>query len=157
LALSIAGILLMLTYAIQKTGYDYGQLDPQGRTDFDGFIRALESFPWAEQLALWNDTQDGPLPALVLQHTEDQRELWISALGTELDESFQLNAVSVREKKGLFGMGKSKMERDVTTFDVNARTDLDQLCQLFCSRQYALMDQQVLRLAELERDNDEDR
>jgi hypothetical protein len=147
----------MLTYAVQKTGYDYGQLDPQGNTDFDGFIRAFESFPWAEQLALWDETQDGPLPALVLQNAEDQRELWISALGTELDDSFQLNAVSMREKKGLFGMGKSKMERDVTTFDVNARRDVDRLCQMFCSRQYVSMDLEVVRFAELARRDEEDR
>jgi len=147
----------MLTYAIQKTGYDYEQLDPQGATDYAGFIRALESFPWAEQLALWNETQDGPLPGLVLQNAEDQRELWISVLGTELDDSFQLNAVSMREKKGLFGMGKPKMERDVTTFDVDERTDVDRLCQLFCSRHYAPMDLEVARLAELARERDEDR
>ncbi|WP_144107346.1 hypothetical protein [Paraburkholderia sp. BCC1886] len=146
----------MLTYAIQKAGYDYDQLDSQGSTDFAGFIRALENFPWAAQLALWNETQDGPLPALVLKNEEDQRELWISVLGTELGESFQLNAVSMQEKKGLFGFGKPKMDRTVTTFNVEGRSKVDRLCELLCSREYALLDEEVTRLDQLSRDLDED-
>ncbi|AJK50782.1 hypothetical protein [Burkholderia plantarii] len=147
----------MLTYAIQKTGYDYEQLDPQGSVDYDGFIHALERFPWAGQLAQWNDEQSGPLPALVLQDAEARRELWISALGTTLGDSFQLNAVSMREKKGWFGMGKPKADREVVTFEVQARGDVDRLCRLFCDGEYAQLDEDVARLAERSREAEEER
>ncbi|MBN3725994.1 hypothetical protein [Burkholderia sp. Ac-20379] len=144
----------MLTYAIQKTGDDDSQLDPQGPTDYAGFIRALEQFPWAQQLAQWDDDQSGPLPALVLRHTGDQRELWISALGTDLAQDFQLNAVAMREKKPRFGFGKPSIERDVVTFDVASRADVDRLCQLFCSAQYAAFDEDVARLDERSRERE---
>jgi hypothetical protein len=147
----------MLTYAIQKTGYDYEQLDPQGSVDYDGFVQALASFPWAEQLAQWNDEQSGPLPARVLQDSEARRELWISALGSGLDDSFQLNAVSMHETKGLFGIGKPKTSREVVTFEVETRGDVDRLCRLFCDGQYAQLDEEVVRLAERSREADRNR
>ncbi|MBA1362946.1 hypothetical protein [Burkholderia gladioli] len=147
----------MLTYAIQKTGYDYAQLDSQGNTDFDGFIGALERFPWSAQLARWNEVQDGPLPAMVLSNEADRRELWISALGAGLADSFQLNVVAMREKKALFGLGKPKLDREVTSFEVYARADLDRLCRLFCNAQYADLDREVAKLAELDREADDDR
>ncbi|MEK6346525.1 MAG: hypothetical protein V4764_03535 [Burkholderia sp.] len=144
----------MLTYAIQKTGDDYSQLDPQGPIDYAGFIHALEQFPRAQQLAQWDDDQSGPLPALVLRHGGDQRELWVSALGAGLGEDFQLNAVAMREKKPRFGFGKPSIEKDVVTFDVESRADVDRLCQLFCSAQYAAFDEDVARLDERARERE---
>ncbi|WP_322087442.1 hypothetical protein [Burkholderia sp. BCC1999] len=148
----------MLTYAIQKTGYDYNQLDPQGATDYASFTRAFDSFPWAAQHAEWDDTQEGPLPALVLQHADDQRELWVTALSDAHADGFQLNAVSTRMKKGLFGLGKEKPEQHVDTIDVDTRADVDTLCRLFCDRQYDELDRLVARHAErnrLDDDNDD--
>ncbi|WP_321918676.1 hypothetical protein [Burkholderia cepacia] len=148
----------MLTYAIQKTGYDYTQLDPQGATDYASFTRAFDTFPWAAQHAEWDDTQEGPLPALVLQRADDQRELWVTALSDAHADGFQLNAVSMRMKKGLFGIGKGKLERHVDTIDVDTRAEVDTLCRLFCDRRYDELDQLVARHAERNRfdDNDDD-
>ncbi|WP_423369301.1 hypothetical protein [Burkholderia sp. LMG 32019] len=147
----------MLTYSIQKTGYDYNQLDPQGATDYASFARAFDTFPWAAQHAEWDDTQEGPLPALVLQHADDQRELWVTALSDAHADGFQLNAVSTRMKKGLFGIGKEKPEQHVDTIDVGTRAEVDALCRLFCDRQYEELDRLVARHAERNRfDNDDD-
>ncbi|WP_175782943.1 hypothetical protein [Burkholderia anthina] len=137
----------MLTYSTQKVGYDYNQLDPEGATDYASFTQAFDAFPWVAQHTEWNVLQDGPLPALVLQHAGDQRELWISALRDAHADGFQLNAVSMRMKKGLFGMGKAKLEQTVETIDVRKRVDVDTLCRLFCDRHYDELDRLVARHA----------
>ncbi|QQK01011.1 hypothetical protein JG536_23625 [Burkholderia ambifaria] len=145
----------MLTYAIQKAGYEFDQLDPQGVTDYASFVRAFDAFPWAAQHAEWDDTQEGPLPALVLQQADDQRELWVTALSDALSDGFQLNAVAMRMKKGLFGIGKGKLEQHVDTIDVDSRADVDTLCRLFCDRQYDELDRLVARHAERNRFDDD--
>ncbi|MCA8089295.1 hypothetical protein LGM65_00090 [Burkholderia anthina] len=137
----------MLTYSTQKVGYDYNQLDPEGATDYASFTQAFDAFPWAAQHADWNALQDGPLPALVLQHAGDQRELWISALSDAHSDGFQLNVVSMRMKKGLFGMGKAKLEQYVETIDVRKRVDVDTLCRLFCDGHYDELDRLAARHA----------
>ncbi|KFG97548.1 hypothetical protein GQ56_0108355 [Burkholderia paludis] len=142
----------MLTYSVQKVGYDFNQLDPQGATDYASFTQAFDAFPWPAQHAEWDEAQEGPLPALVLQQADDQRELWVTALGDAHAEGFQLHAVSMRVKKGLFGIGKEKQERYVETIDVEKRADVDALCRLFCERQYDELDRLVARLAALGRD-----
>ncbi|WP_412025198.1 hypothetical protein [Burkholderia cepacia] len=138
----------MLTCSVQKVGYAFNQLEPQGATDYPSFVRAFDAFPWAAQHVEWDETQDGPLPAVVLQHADDQRELWVTALRDAHAKGFQLNAVSMRMKKGLFGIGKGKLERYVETIDIDARTDVDTLCRLFCDRQYDELDRLVARHAE---------
>ncbi len=106
----------------------------------------------------WNETQDGPLPALVLQHADDQRELWVTALTDAHSDGFQLNAGAMRMKKGPFGSGKGKLERQVDAIDVDSRADVDTLCRLFCDRQYDELDRLVARHAERNRfDDDSDR
>ncbi|MDR0244986.1 MAG: hypothetical protein LBJ65_25600 [Burkholderia sp.] len=145
----------MLTYSVQKAGYDFNQLDPQGATDYVSFVRAFDTFPWVAQHAAWDDTQEGPLPALVLQQADDRRELWVTALTDAHADGFQLNAVSMRMKKGLFGIGKGKLEQHVDTIDVETRADVDTLCRLFCDRQYDELDQRVARHAARNRFDDD--
>ncbi|MDP9581455.1 UNVERIFIED_ORG: hypothetical protein J2791_000736 [Burkholderia contaminans] len=145
----------MLTYSIQKVGYDFNQLDQQGATGYASFVHAFDAFPWVAQHVEWNETQDGPLPALVLQHADDQRELWVTALTDALSDGFQLNAVAMRMKKGLFGIGKGKLEQQVDTIDVDSRADVDTLCRLFCDRQYDELDRLVARHAERNRFDDD--
>ncbi|GAB2871896.1 hypothetical protein GCM10027093_04410 [Paraburkholderia jirisanensis] len=144
----------MLTYSIQKVGYDYQQLDAQGETDFTSFIAAFEAFPWGEQYREWNETQDGPLPALVLQYKEDGRELWVSALSNDLTRDFQLNSVSMRTKKGLFGIGKETQQQHVETFDIRLRDDVDALCLAFCQRQFEEVDRLARWYVENDLEND---
>ncbi|KVK75124.1 hypothetical protein WS90_28830 [Burkholderia cepacia] len=148
----------MLTYAIQKTGYDHNRLDPQGATDYASFTRAFDTFPWAAQHAEWDVTQEGPLPALVLQQADDRRELWVTALSDAHADGFQLNAVSTRMKKGLFGFGKEKPEQHVDTIDVDTRAEVDTLCRLFCDRRYDELDRLVAQHAQRNRfdGNDDD-
>ncbi|WP_322024289.1 hypothetical protein [Burkholderia sp. BCC1977] len=147
----------MLTCSIQEVGYGFEQLDSQGATDYPSFMRAFDTFPWVAQHAEWNELQDGPLPALVLWHAGDQRELWISALSDAHSDGFQLNAVSMRMKKGLFGIGSGKLAQDVETIDVRKRADVDTLCRLFCDRQYDELDRLVARHAARNADGDRDR
>jgi hypothetical protein len=141
----------MLTYAIQKTGYDYQQTDPQGETDLPAFMAAIDAFPWAEQHRAWDERQDGPLPALVLRREADQRELWVTALGSDRTGSYQLQAVSMKLRKGFFGKGK--LEQDATVVDARSRAEVDRLCELFCDGPYESFDREVARLAE--RDSDD--
>lgn len=135
----------MLTCAIQKTGYDYQQTDPQGATDLVAFMAAIDAFPWAEQHREWDERQDGPLPAVVLRNEPDQRELWVTALGSDRAGSYQLQAVSMQMRKGFFG--KAKLEQDATVVDARSRAEVDRLCELFCDGQYDAFDREVARLA----------
>ncbi|WP_332308330.1 hypothetical protein [Herbaspirillum autotrophicum] len=139
---------IMLTYAIQKAGYDYDQLDQQGAIDFDGFMHAINTFPWAEQLRAWDETQDGPLPSLVLQNEKDERALWVMVIGSDLGNSFQVTAVWMRPHKGMFGLGKEKMVQETATIDIELRQELDQLCRLFCAAQYEDLERDVARFSE---------
>lgn len=141
----------MLTYAIQKTGYDHHQTDPQGETNLVAFMAAIDAFPWAEQHREWDEQQDGPLPTLVLQNEADQRELWVTALSADLSSSYQLQAVSMQLRKGFFG--KAKLEKDATVVDARSRAEVDRLCELFCDAQYDAFDREVARLAR--RDSDD--
>ncbi|MBR7985493.1 hypothetical protein KDX04_06620 [Burkholderia cenocepacia] len=75
--------------------------------DYYSFTPAFELFPGAQHVE-WSASQDGSLPALVLQHADDQRELWGSALSAAHCSGFQLNVVARCMKKGLFGIGKGK-------------------------------------------------
>lgn len=141
----------MLTCAIQKTGYDYQQTDPQGATDLVAFMAAIDAFPWAEQHREWDEQQDGPLPAVVLRNEPDQRELWVTALGSDRAGSYQLQAVSMQMRKGFFG--KAKLEQDATVVDARSRAEVERLCELFCDGQYEAFDREVARLAA--RDSDD--
>ncbi|MES2185827.1 MAG: hypothetical protein V4505_14845 [Pseudomonadota bacterium] len=143
----------MLTYAIQRVGYDYQQADAYGATDYDAFLRTVDGFPWAAQHAEWNQTQDGPLPAVVLQNGADQRALWVTALGMgERDDGYQLQSVAMRSHKGFFG--KAKVEEDATVAEARDRAELGRLCRLFCDAQYAALDEEVARLVQRESDRD---
>lgn len=141
----------MLTYAIQKTGYDYQQTDPQGETSLVDFMAAIDAFPWAEQHREWDEQQDGPLPALVLRNEPAQRELWVTALGSDRAGSYQLQAVSMKMRKGFFGKGK--LEQDATVVDARDRGEVDRLCELFCDGAFEAFDREVERLAR--RDSDD--
>lgn len=100
----------MLSYAIQKVGFDFDQLEPQGPIDLTGMLRAIDGFPWREQLQDWNEEQDGPLPALVLECEAERRQLWITALGEGLGQDFQLQSVSTQVRKGLFGKPRQEAQ-----------------------------------------------
>lgn len=69
----------------------------------------------------------------------------VTALTDAHSDGFQLNAVAMRMKKGLFGIGKGKLEQQVDTIDVRKRVDVDALCRLFCDRQYDELGQRVAR------------
>ena len=143
----------MLSYAIQRVGYDYQRTDAYGATDCDAFLRTVDGFPWAAQHAEWNQAQEGPLPAVVLQNETDQRALWVTALGTgERDAGYQLQSVAMRSHKGFFG--KAKVEQDATVAEVGDRAELGRLCRLFCDAQYAALDDEVARLVQEESDRD---
>jgi len=135
----------MLTYAIQKVGYDHQQTDPQGETSLVAFMAAIDAFPWAEQHKAWDEAQEGPLPALVLLNDADQRQLWVTALGADRTGGYQLQSVAMRMRKGFFGKGK--LEQDATVADARSRGEVDRLCELFCDAQYDALDREVERLA----------
>lgn len=139
----------MLTYAIQKVGYDHQQTDPQGETNLIAFMAAIDAFPWREQHQAWDEAQEGSLPALVLCNDAEQRQLWVTALGTGTTGgtagSYQLQSVAMRMRKGFFGKGK--LAQDATVADARNRGEVDRLCELFCDGQYDALDREVERLA----------
>lgn len=136
----------MLTYAIQKVGETL-PLESQGATDLIAFRRAIDAFPWAAQHTEWDERQDGPLPALVLQDAAAERELWVTALGfgTDLSGAYLLQSVSMKFRKALFGKGR--MVQDATLVDAPSRNEVDRLCELFCDGQYEALDREVARMA----------
>ncbi|MDA7415304.1 hypothetical protein PGB34_02905 [Xenophilus arseniciresistens] len=135
----------MLSHAVQYVGDAYDHSTPLGPIDGAGFKAAIDDFPWAAQHAQWDKAQEGPLPCLILRAEVDQRELWVTALGGEPGDAYQLQSVSIQMRKSLFG--KPKAQHDATAFDVDDRATVDQLIDLFASASYAQLDAQVQRLA----------
>ena len=138
----------MFSYAIQKAGFDFDEVEQQGAVDLPGFLSAIDQFPWRAQHQQWDEQQDGALPTLVLQCEPEQRQLWISALGQTLGQDFQLQSVSSQMRKSLFG--KPKQERNVVVLDVHERSTVNQLCALFFQREFEVLDHEVQRLALLD-------
>lgn len=134
----------MPTYAIQRVSND-SPIDIPGETDFDSFMQVVEAFPWAAQHRQWNETQEGPLPAVVLQDKLNLRELWVISLGAEPNTSWLLHAVSMQLKKPFFG--KAKLEQDRVTLDLDRRGEVDLLCRFFCESRYEELDRTVAELA----------
>ena len=106
------------------------------------------NFRGASSIESGASNKKAPLPALVLQSEADQRQLWITALGEDLGESFQLQSVSMKTRKSFFG--KAKSEQDVTVVDVEGRSAVNKLCELFSQRQFEALDQEVDRLVQSE-------
>ena len=143
----------MLSYAIQNAGYDFDQVDPQGSVDLTGFMQAIDEFPWREQHLRWNRNQEGALPTLVLECEDQQRQLWVTALGDDLGEDFQLQSVSSQMRKGFWG--KPRQERNVVVFNVTERKALNLLCALFSQQEFEALDHEVERLAQLDADSED--
>lgn len=144
------------THAIQKAGDAAEHTDPQGPIDLAGFLRAVDAFPWREQLAAWDELQDGPLPALVLQNTANQAELWVSALGSGEITGYQLHLMRMKLRKAFFGMGQEKLAQQVTTASVDTRQDVDRLCGLFHDQRLEVLEEEMQRLEEAERNRNDD-
>lgn len=102
-------------------------------------------FPWAAEHAKWDELQEGPFPALVLQNTAEQRELWVTALGADVRVDFELQSVSMRLSKSFFG--KPKMKQDWSAVSASDRAEVDRMCELFCDARYEALDREVERLA----------
>lgn len=136
----------MLTYAIQKVGDDL-PLEPQGSTDFLAFRQAVDAFLWVAEHALWDERQEGALPAVVLQDGAAQRELWVTVLGNgkDLSGAYLVQSVSMQFRKSFFGKGKTV--QDATLADAPSRVEVDRLCELFCDGQFEALDREVARLA----------
>ena len=151
------------THAIQKTGYDARQTDPQGPVDLDGFIRALDAFPWIEQHIAWDELQDGPLPSIVLQNTADKSELWVTALASPSGSGpindpdvwilteYQLHYMSIKPHKALFGFGKETLRETYESGTVETREQMIALCQLFYEGRQEELDRSLKKAAEDER------
>ncbi|MGJ7610178.1 MULTISPECIES: hypothetical protein [unclassified Variovorax] len=82
----------------------------------------------------------------MLKKEPDQRELWVTALGSDRAGSYPLQAVSMKLRKGFFGKGK--LEQDASVVDARNRGEVDRLCELFCGGQHEAFDREVARLAE---------
>ncbi|MGJ7490830.1 hypothetical protein [Variovorax sp. ZT4R33] len=142
----------MLTHAFQKVGDDL-PAEPQGATDFMAFRHAIDAFPWVAEHALWDEQQEGALPAVVLQNVAAQRELWVTLLGdgADLGGAYLIQSVSMQFRKSLFGKGK--MAQDAAVVDVPSRAAVDRLCELFCDSAYEALDREVARLSAQGRDD----
>ena len=134
----------MLTYAIQKVGFEPDQTAPQVPTDLNGFMQAIDEFPWAAQHSEWDELQDGPLPSVGLINVPEQRELWVTALSDDLDDDYVVISVAMRMHKGLFSKPKPRLTN--TLVDVEGRALVNKLCELFARNEYEALDKEIARL-----------
>ncbi|RYX89574.1 MAG: hypothetical protein EOO28_32580 [Comamonadaceae bacterium] len=147
-------------HAIQKTGYEARQTDPRGPVDLDGFIRALDAFPWIDQHIAWDELQDGPLPSIVLQNTADRSELWVTALASPSGSGpisdpdqwilteYQLHYMSIKPRKSLFGFGKETLSETFESAEVETREQMIALCRLFYEGRQDELDRALKKAAE---------
>jgi hypothetical protein len=146
----------MLTWAIQRVGYADEHVDQQGTTDVDAFLLAFDAFPWVEQNNQWDETQDGPMAALILQNEADKRKLWITALASDekLNDSYFIAVEWTAPRKSLFGFGQIKMVEETAAFSMVGRPNTEQLCRLFCDSRYEEFDRQIAEWVRRDRDGD---
>lgn len=140
----------MLTWGIQRVGYADEQIDQQGTTDVSAFLRAFDAFPWVEQNNQWDETQDGPMAALILQSDADKRKLWITALASDgkLNDSYFVAVEWTAPRKSLFGFGQIKMVEETAAFSMPGRRNAEQLCRLFCDFRYEEFDREIAEWVE---------
>ena len=152
------------THAVQRVGSNPLHTEPQGPTDLDGFIRAIDVFPWIEQHIAWNETQEGPLPAVVLQNTASKSELWVTALASPTANDvngipeqwvltdYQLHHVSIKPHKTLFGFGKEVMKESAETASAETREEALEWCRLFHQGQTEALERAFERAIQRDRD-----
>jgi hypothetical protein len=146
----------MLTWAIQRVGYADEQVDQQGTTDVNAFLRAFDAFPWVEQNRQWDETQEGPMAALILQNEADKRKLWITAFASDgkLNDSYFIAVEWTAPRKSLFGFGQIKMVEETAAFSMAGRPNTEQLCRLFGDSRYEEFDRQIAEWVRRDRDGD---
>jgi hypothetical protein len=98
------------TYQVELAGYEFGQADQKGETDYDSFIKSFEEFPWNDQVEKANKSQK-VFPTLTVNDNEKNEALWVSAMGDSRTQTFLIGYVYPKEVRGFFGLGKPRSRK----------------------------------------------
>jgi hypothetical protein len=97
-------------YQVELAGYEFGQADQKGQTDYRSFTQSFEQFPWIDQIEKANKAGKVS-PTLTVNDNEKNEALWVSAMGDSNKHTFLIGHVYPKEIKGLFGFGKPRLKK----------------------------------------------
>jgi len=123
----------MFTYTIQLAGSDFNQYDEKGPIDFEGFTNVLYTFPWIEQMQLYNVTKEGASATISVINNITKKVLWVSIAGNENKNTYLIGYVFNKSVKGFLGFGKDKIKRWVDIYSVQSLDEVINFFNLFFS------------------------
>lgn len=133
----------MFTYNIQLAGYDYYQYDEKGEVDIQGFIKAIEQFPWMEQLEKYNQIQQGCSATISVTNHTTNNALWVSIAGNKDNYNYLIGYVYPKATKGFLGLGKEKIKRWIDIYNVDDLVLIKKYFSLFFNGDEALLQEQL--------------
>jgi hypothetical protein len=133
----------MFTYNIQLAGYDYSQYDEKGEVDIQSFIKAIEQFPWMEQLEKYNQIQQGCSATISVTNRNTNNALWISIAGNKDNYNYLIGYVYPKATKGFLGLGKEKIKRWIDIYNVDDLVLIKNYFSVFFNGDEALLQEQL--------------
>jgi hypothetical protein len=133
----------MFTYNIQLAGYDYSKYDEKGEVDIQGFIKAIEQFPWMEQLEKYNQIQQGCSATISVTNLNTNNALWISIAGNRDNYNYLIGYVYPKATKGFLGLGKEKIKRWIDIYNVDDFVLIKNYFSVFFNGDEALLQEQL--------------
>lgn len=136
------------TWNVQLAGYDYGQADQKGETNFDGFIKEFENFPWIEQLDSYQKIQSGCSPTMSVKDLKTGKDFWVSMGGDRNDNGYLIGYIYPKEKNRLFGFGKQKTIRWLEIYLTEDKYLVKNCFNLFFDREHGQLENKIRKLEE---------
>jgi hypothetical protein len=133
----------MFTYNIQLAGYDYSQYDEKGEVDIQGFIKAIEQFPWMEQLEKYNQIQQGCSATISVTNLNTNNTLWVSIAGNRDSYNYLIGYIYPKATKGFLGLGKEKIKRWIDIYNVDDFVLIKNYFSVFFNGDEALLQEQI--------------
>ncbi|HLT33226.1 MAG TPA: hypothetical protein VKZ98_05495 [Aquaticitalea sp.] len=131
---------------VQLAGYNHDQVDQKGETNYNDFINEFDSFPWLDQIEKANHFSDQSAPTLSIKDLKAGKDFWISMSGDRSNHGYIIGYIYPKEKKGLFGFGKTKQIRWLETHLTEDTQIVKELIKNFFDRSDNEFESKIRRL-----------
>lgn len=129
----------VFTWNIQRAGYIKQQADQMGETTFKGFLHALDTFPWMDQIEQVNrlvaENSATVSPTLMVKDLKTDKDLFISMGGDRHSHGYFIGYVYFKEQKAPLPWQASTTVRWVEMYLTEERIVINALCRLFFNRE----------------------
>lgn len=133
----------MFRCTIQKAGYAFDKMDDAGTVLLSSFLDMLDKFPWLQELEKANEMKGFASPTLSVTNESDDRTLWVSIFGNPEKYHFLIGYVHLKEKKGLFGLGKKELKKWVDMYTIKDLAAAKHYFSLFFGSSYPQLEEEL--------------